>query len=78
MVNQRTIADPGGCQGRTPLSRSNFFHFHADFGKYFTNNRLAPPGVGEPLWETLDSPLKGDINIYRLLVLFQPIVVLDL
>ena len=33
-------------------------HFHAVFGKFWPNNRLAPPtpGIGAPILEILDPP----------------------
>ena len=37
-------------QGGCTSSQSNFFHFHAVFGKNWLNNRFSPPnsGVGSP------------------------------
>ena len=54
------LADLGGGAGtRAPPSGSNFLHFHAVFGKNWSNSMLAPPlwGWRPPVWEILDPPL---------------------
>ena len=33
-----------GDEGRTPPSQSNFIHFHAVFGKYYTKKECIPVG----------------------------------
>ena len=46
-----------GCQGRAP-PWSNFFHCHALISIKFTLNS----GVGTPVWEILDPPLKPSVQ----------------
>ena len=47
----------------THALRSNFFHFHAVFGKFWPNNRLAPPfrfAAPNP-WEILNISLGFEV-----------------
>ena len=62
----------GGAGTRAPPSGSNFLHFHAVFGKNWSNSMLAPPplwGWRPPVWEILDPPLvmKGEWEPHGLL-----------
>ena len=53
--SQFTLADPGG---RATPSWSNFFHFHAVFGKILANYRFLPQiqKLVAPVWEIRDPP----------------------
>ena len=51
LLKQRTAKSIGGSRGggagtRAPPSGSNFLHFHAVFGKNWSNSMLAPPPLG--------------------------------
>ena len=52
------VADRGGGAQGTRRPGPKFLHFHEVFGKICQIVGRRPPlGVGEPLWEILDSPL---------------------
>ena len=52
-----SVEDLGAGVRDTRPPGPKFLHFHADFGKNWLNNMLAPPGVGRLLWKFLDLPL---------------------
>ena len=52
-----------GRKGRAPPG-PKFLHFHAVFGKNWSNSKLAlPSGVGVPIWEILDPPLNAEVLV---------------
>ena len=66
MVNRRTLVNPGGARDAHLSLDPISFIFMQILANILPKNGWLPLGAGNPLWEILDSPLKGNIKIYRL------------
>ena len=81
MVNQRTVADPGDARDAHLSPDPISFIFMQILANILPKNGWLPPGVDEPLWEILDSPLKRILkstDYYRPQTKFAKVMFLNL